>query len=342
MINPKRLDARAVLAVSNMAAVAAGGGPIAETIAEFLQHLRAVFPFDAAQVSGLRPDADALRTITSAGYSSSTAEYLTSDAWHAEAVVPYGLPRTGWPVRNRDLSIDPMTLRGIAEYMRPDGLHEGILSALVSASGAHVGFLIASWTSRQPPPDDVCAVIGLVSGALAALVDPRRSARTLASALGEDHVAIAVTPGGRAMTIQGAPAPELMASEPPGRSLVDWVVGQQRPPRVFLWPLDRRGWYTCRVFECHDGMLLLSVRPLQNSYELTTRELEVLTDLAEGRSNAEIAGHLYITVRTVRAHVEHIMQKLQVNSRTAAVRIALADGLLVPRHGAVSAVLAGD
>jgi DNA-binding NarL/FixJ family response regulator len=89
----------------------------------------------------------------------------------------------------------------------------------------------------------------------------------------------------------------------------------------------------CRLYECRDGVLVLSVRQTRTTHELTRRVLEVLTSLAAGRSTAETAAAFCVTVRTVRAHVEHILQKLQGRTRTPAVRVAIADGLLVPRRG---------
>ncbi len=52
---------------------------------------------------------------------------------------------------------------------------------------------------------------------------------------------------------------------------------------------------------------------------LTEREREVLGILAQGKSNAEIAEALSITVRTVEMHLTNVMQKLDVHSRTEAV-----------------------
>jgi DNA-binding NarL/FixJ family response regulator len=51
---------------------------------------------------------------------------------------------------------------------------------------------------------------------------------------------------------------------------------------------------------------------------LSPRESEVLSLLAEGRSNAEIARELAISVKTVQNHVARILQKLQVSDRTQA------------------------
>jgi DNA-binding CsgD family transcriptional regulator len=60
---------------------------------------------------------------------------------------------------------------------------------------------------------------------------------------------------------------------------------------------------------------------------LTRREREVLHWLGEGKRNAEIAAILGLSSRTVSTHVEHILEKLGVETRTAAARIAFASAL---------------
>ncbi len=62
--------------------------------------------------------------------------------------------------------------------------------------------------------------------------------------------------------------------------------------------------------------------------ELTERELEVLTGVARGERNKEIAARLNITERTVKAHLDSIYNKLGVDSRAAAVSTATQRGLL--------------
>ena len=62
--------------------------------------------------------------------------------------------------------------------------------------------------------------------------------------------------------------------------------------------------------------------------ELSEREREVLRLLATELSGPEIAGHLYISVNTLRTHTKHIFSKLDVNTRRAAVRRAADLGLL--------------
>jgi DNA-binding NarL/FixJ family response regulator len=52
--------------------------------------------------------------------------------------------------------------------------------------------------------------------------------------------------------------------------------------------------------------------------ELTRREREVLDLLAEGLSNAEIAGRLFLSVKTIEHHVSRILSKLGLRSRSEA------------------------
>ncbi len=59
------------------------------------------------------------------------------------------------------------------------------------------------------------------------------------------------------------------------------------------------------------------------SFGLTAREAEVLGWIARGKTNAEIAIILDAQPATVKKHVEHILEKLGVETRTAAAAIAL-------------------
>ncbi|MEO6826561.1 MAG: response regulator transcription factor [Microbacteriaceae bacterium] len=56
--------------------------------------------------------------------------------------------------------------------------------------------------------------------------------------------------------------------------------------------------------------------------QLSRRETEVLTLVAAGRSNREIGGELFLSEATVKSHLVHIFDKLQVTSRTSAVALA--------------------
>ena len=66
----------------------------------------------------------------------------------------------------------------------------------------------------------------------------------------------------------------------------------------------------------------------ENLDGLTEREHEVLTHLAEGSSNNEIASALVISPKTVERHRENIMRKLNLHSRAELVRYAIRKGII--------------
>ena len=68
----------------------------------------------------------------------------------------------------------------------------------------------------------------------------------------------------------------------------------------------------------------------QDEWGMTARELEILGLLSEGLTQAEIAGRLSISSKTVGAHIEHILAKLNCHSRAQAVAKAFRERLVVP------------
>jgi NarL family two-component system response regulator LiaR len=62
--------------------------------------------------------------------------------------------------------------------------------------------------------------------------------------------------------------------------------------------------------------------------DLTPRELEVLTLIAEGMGNKEIAQELVISEKTVKNHINNIFSKLHVSDRSQAMLYAIRQGLV--------------
>ncbi|HEX8152009.1 MAG TPA: response regulator transcription factor, partial [Thermoanaerobaculia bacterium] len=81
------------------------------------------------------------------------------------------------------------------------------------------------------------------------------------------------------------------------------------------------------------GKMFEAVSPVRGrvAADITSREREVLTLVAFGHTNKEISSILGITVKTVESHKTNAMQKLEITSRAALVRFALANGWL-DRH----------
>jgi DNA-binding NarL/FixJ family response regulator len=70
--------------------------------------------------------------------------------------------------------------------------------------------------------------------------------------------------------------------------------------------------------------------PAAGLESLTPRESEVLRLVATGRTNADIAGELYVSEATVKSHLNRLMSKLDLSSRAQAVVVAYETGLVVP------------
>jgi two-component system, NarL family, response regulator LiaR len=62
--------------------------------------------------------------------------------------------------------------------------------------------------------------------------------------------------------------------------------------------------------------------------ELTSREMEILMLMAQGKTNQDIADELYIALKTVKTHVSNILSKLNVQDRTQAVIYAFKHSLI--------------
>ncbi|MBQ2645707.1 response regulator transcription factor, partial [bacterium] len=63
-------------------------------------------------------------------------------------------------------------------------------------------------------------------------------------------------------------------------------------------------------------------------YNLTKREMQVLSYIKEGCNNTEIAKKLHLSINTVKAHVSGIMQKLEVDDRTQAAIKAISNNII--------------
>jgi DNA-binding NarL/FixJ family response regulator len=66
----------------------------------------------------------------------------------------------------------------------------------------------------------------------------------------------------------------------------------------------------------------------KNSYQLSEREKEIISGLADGNSYQVLADELFISIHTVRSHIRKIYKKLHVHNQSEAVAIAYKEGII--------------
>ncbi len=106
-----------------------------------------------------------------------------------------------------------------------------------------------------------------------------------------------------------------MLKDAPTHELVDAVRRAAAGETVLAAPISQR---------------ILERMRATTSTALTTREIEVLREVARGNTNASIAESLHIGQATVKTHLLHIYDKLGVSDRAAAVAKAYETGVLTP------------
>jgi non-specific serine/threonine protein kinase len=155
----------------------------------------------------------------------------------------------------------------------------------------------------------------------------RAAAAVVASARGQHHLAARLL--GSAVHEVPLREPELRIAEQcrkaACRALGDaeftrlWDAGYRMRPEDVQADFDR----TLADDDAPAG----NVAVREATHGLSSREVEVVRLLADGLTNQEIADTLFVSLRTAATHVDHILTKLGVRSRTAAVAFAIRNGL---------------
>lgn len=204
------------------------------------------------------------------------------------------------PVRIRIFCVDdhPLMREGIAAIV---GSQPDLQLVATAGDGATA---IKLFRERQPDVTLMDLRLPDMSGidAVIAIRSEFAEARILILSTFEGDVEIqrALRAGARGYLLKSMPPAELL------QSIRDVHAGKKRiPPKVAA---------TLAEYCADDG--------------LTSRELEVLQQVAAGLRNREVADHLKIAEETVKVHVKHIMEKLAARDRTEAVAIGVRRGFI--------------
>jgi DNA-binding CsgD family transcriptional regulator len=288
-----------------------------------VEALAAIVPFDCVMLARWDPLARRHTTLASIGYpmhALSPFEELTHARRNPSQVrTPKAHCLADVPPNKR---IGPV----FSEVIDPLGFSDGISLCLRSASRC-VGALHANAVRPDSVDDTGVALLGIVSHDLATLVDP--------------------IPPDLAWAVNRKP------DESVGRFIYDItndkcvplnaaarvrLVEPMSPLRQLLRTRDRRWEGSLTALVDHEVVRIDVTRAgqwclLEHRVEvpprrLTFRELEVLAEVAKGRSNYRVAVALNVSEWTIVTHLEHILAKLGVTNRTAAAVEASKLGLI--------------
>jgi DNA-binding CsgD family transcriptional regulator len=313
------LDVRQLRAFAEVGYQVAGDGGAHGAMAA----LRRVVPLDAYEFVAFDPDDGRHRSVVSDGHrridGDAADEYTALDAYRRALATraPVGMP-------------EPGTERYFRRHLAPHGWRAGLTAPLFLDEGRYTGLLHLA--SRGAFPQVTAALVAAVAPMLAHVTDLTRCVIDPVG-LPPGFRAVAFDRVGTRRDVPGVAASHAVWDEPAMAGLARAFIDSRELSRHGLW-LDRAGrWHEIRVLRAGVGFqgsiqgAVVGERPCALPYDLTGREVDVLTRVAAGDSNPQIAAALVLSVRTVTTHLEHIFTKLRCDSRTRLTTKALAEGL---------------
>ena len=323
---------------AELAEIAASPRPVHERAQAMLDELQRRIPFDGAWMALAEPDGAGYTSLASTDLDGSSVRYLSGPQM-AHDIALTGADRHRPPTSLSDLPSSSRDLRTWAECLLPAGFNEALSSALFASGGRHVGFMTVLFRRADPPDTALRRRLARLIPQVASGIDPLRSLAASAVFIGGSTAGVVLLPDHGVARLPGLSDDPLLAADSDLVETARDALHEGRDYATFLWP---RGtpqapdeYVRVTVLVCESdleavacGIVVISRAPHLRG--LTPRELEVLGHVIEGCSNLEIARALTVSPRTVAAHIEHILFKLDATSRALAAVRAERAGLYVP------------
>jgi DNA-binding CsgD family transcriptional regulator len=306
----------------------------AERAAALLEPLHRLLPFDGAWLALRDEKRRGHHSLVSTGWDRRTAAYLDGPVL-VDEIEQLGMTRSHTPLRVADFPLPASELRSWAECLLPAGFREGLGMCLFAADGRHLGFLGLFTGSPTVPSDAARDLLAALGPALAQAIDPLRSAAVAAQMVHSATAGAILTRSGGVLALPGLPghaalrpgSPVLACCPRDARRAAD-LVPASRAGRTWGLPARHRSGGARRPPSPLSAIVVLS--PCGDLHGLTRRELEVLGLLIAGWHNTQAAQRLAVTQRTIATHIEHILTKLDADTRALAAVRAQRRGLYIP------------
>jgi DNA-binding CsgD family transcriptional regulator len=317
--------------------IASSTAPMLERAQELLQKLSRSVPSEAAWLALSDPQSNVYAAVSSTGLDRSVIDYLDRPSV-AQEIQLTGVNRIRAPVSLGELPVPADELSTWAECLRPAGFREALGVALFDPGGSHMGILSLLFSSDAPPSAAFRDRLSQLSPFIARALSPMRSLLATARLVQGATAGAVLLQDGTTSPLAGLENHAVLGSDSPVVGLAREILLAGQIYRSFMLPapddLDATSHMRMTVLAATEvpgfvlGMLL--VTPDVDCRGLTPRELQVLGLLVEGRSNQQIAKSLAVAPRTIAAHVEHLLAKLDVPTRTLAAVRAEREGFYVP------------
>ncbi len=201
---------------------------------------------------------------------------------------------------------------------------------LHSADGRYTGSLhvfeapsASSDAGRDAIADQLLRVQPLFGG----LIDTMRLPSQLMADVAASARGVVVLPDATVVPLPGRPAGLHLYDGGPLPAAIVAAAQRGELPQRFRWRDAAGGWHLIQSRVIESGFVITEDDP-PLPHGITARELEVLTLIARGYSNPQIASLLVVSGKTVAKHVEHVLYKLGCSSRAAAAAAAVRGGLI--------------
>jgi DNA-binding CsgD family transcriptional regulator len=317
--------------------LATSAAPLLERAQGLLESLAEFVPSDATWLALADPQSNVHATVGSIGLDGPVLDYLDRPEVAREIRLA-GINRALPPFSLGELPTPAEELPTWSECLIPAGFHEAMGVPLFEPGGPYLGMLTLLFSSRQPPSAAMRERMSQLSPMIARGVSPMRSLLATARLVQGATAGAVLYDDGTTYPIDGLQDHSLLASASPVVAIARKTLLAGYVYQSFMWPTRRVPACTTHMrmtvlaaTEAPDFVLgALLITPDADCRALTPRELQVLGLLVDGRSNQQIATRLGVSARTVAAHVEHLLIKLDAPSRTLAAVLAEREGCYVP------------
>lgn len=272
------------------------------------------------------------RVIVNLDYPNEVADYM-STVYVRECPGYKFAAQSKIAARICDTPFDFRETRTFAEALGPAGFREGITVAFTNQWNGQSGFLAMSSSSPTPVTNETCLGLTLLAPALADLASPPMP-RT--DATGDESAVVEIDNLGGLRWLRhdfDRPAP---ASESELREFARYLRVARRARAGFHARSDDGTWWHIRGHVraiSNPGLtVVVTMSPGTPRGALTPREMDILGLVCRGLTNGQIASELYISIGTVKTHVEALLRKLEQQNRSGLVAIAAAEDLFSARY----------